>query len=230
MRTGRYIFALIALFIAAAAFGADDSKAAQVICSHKKKGVLKLRQEQCEENEIQVDLSDIAEPQYLNPTRWSWLGEGEGTYWYVPPVNLPAVQWDSSDPTNYFPVSDQTVWHVESYADGYFFGTVVVQFGTGSPACQYLIGSVTPDGGVYIAFNPLSSPPIGSPTLTTGSGKMAFKDGEWTFLMQMASGISSTQVAHWAYMLECTPDEECWENLPGVERGIEEFLSNCEAE
>lgn len=45
--------------------------------------------------------------------------------------------------------------------------------------------------------------------------------------MQMASGPSSNQVTHWAFMLECTPDEECWANLPGVQKGIPEFLSNC---
>lgn len=229
MRTGRFIFTFIALFIAAAAIGVDDSKAAQVICSHKKTGVLKLRPEQCKENEIQVDLSNIAESPGLSPARWSWLGEDRGTYWYVPPINLPAVIWNPSDPMNYSSVSDQTVWHIESYADGYFFGTVVAQLGATPPACQYLIGSVTPEGGVYIAFNQLASSSDGSVVITAGSGKMAFKDGEWTFLMQMSTG-SSIQVAHWAYMLECTPDEECWENLPGVQRGIEEFLANCEAE
>ena len=230
MRWARYIFVLIALFIAAASFGIDGSKAADVICSHKKKGVLKLRQGECKENEIQVDLSNIAESPGLSPARWSWLGEGEGTYWYVPTANLPAVMWDPSDPANYSPVSDQTVWHVENYAEGYFFGTVVAQFSVGSPGCQYLIGSVTPEGDVYIAFNQLTTQPDETPTITTGTGKMAFKDGEWTFLMQMSSGSSSMQVAHWAYMLECTPDEECWENLPGVQKGIQEFLANCEAE
>lgn len=229
MRTGKLIFTLIAVFITSAALGTGYSEA-DVICSHKKSKVLKLRPEQCKENETQVDLSNIAQDPGLNPARWSWLGEGEGTYWYVPAVNLPAVEWDSSDPTNYSPVSDQTVWHVENYAEGYFFGTVVVQFGVRPPACQYLIGSVTPDGGVFIAFNPLESPPVGSPTLTTGAGKMVLKDGEWTFLMQMASGSSSMQIAHWAYMLECTPDEECWENLPGVQKGIQEFISGCEAQ
>jgi len=229
MKTGRCIFALIALFITAAAFGAGDSKAAEVICSHKNKGSLKLREGECKENEIQVDLSNIAESPGLSPARWSWLGEGEGTYWYVPPINLPAVIWNPSDPMNYSSVSDQTVWHIESYADGYFFGTVVAQLGATPPACQYLIGSVTPEGGVYIAFNQLTTQPDETPVITAGSGKMAFKDGEWTFLMQMSTG-SSIQVAHWAYMLECTPDEECWENLPGVQRGIEEFLANCEAD
>lgn len=227
MRARRFILVLIALLTAMTVLGADYSKA-EVICANKRTGDLKIRPDKCLRNENEVDLGNIQQFPGLTPARWSWLGEGEGTYWYVPPINLPAVQWNSTDPTNYFPVSDQTVWHVESYADGYFFGTVVAQFGTGSPTCQYLIGSVTPDGGVYIAFNPLTSPPIGSPSLTTGTGKMAFKEGEWTFLMQMASGASTTQIAHWAYMLECTPDEECWENLPGVDVSIEEFLSNCE--
>ncbi|HML93903.1 MAG TPA: hypothetical protein PKC29_00560 [Thermodesulfobacteriota bacterium] len=227
MRAGRFVFALIVLLTAVTVFDADYSRA-EVICANKRTGDLKLRPDKCMRNENEVDLGDIEQFPGLTPARWSWLGEDGGTYWYVPPVNLPAVMWNTSDPANYSPVSDQTVWHIESYADGYFFGTVVAQFGITPPACQYLIGSVTPDGNVFISFNPLQASSEDTVTLTTGTGKMAFKDGEWTFLMQMASGSSSAQITHWAYMLECTPDEECWANLPGVEKGIEEFLSNCE--
>ncbi|MCC6712034.1 MAG: hypothetical protein IT344_01605 [Candidatus Dadabacteria bacterium] len=225
---GRYTFALLAIFMVAAVSGADYSEA-EVICANKRAGDLKLRPDRCMRNENEIDLDDIAEPTDLGPARWSWLGEGGGTYWYVPPLNLPAVMWNTSDPANYSPVSDQTVWHIESYADGYFFGAVVAQFSITPPACQYLIGSVTPDGNVFISFNSLQASSEDAVTLTTGTGKMALKDGEWTFLMQMASGSSSVQITHWAYMLECTPDEECWDNLPGVQRGVEEFLANCEA-
>ena len=227
MRARRFILVLIALLTAMTVLGADYSKA-EVICANKRTGDLKLRPDKCLRNENEVDLGNIQQFPGLTPARWSWLGEGEGTYWYVPPINLPAVQWETSDPKNYSPISDQTVWHIESYADGYFFGTVVAQFSIAPPVCQYLIGSVTPDGNVYISFNPLQASSDDTISLTTGTGKMAFKDGEWTFLMQMASGSSSAQITHWAYMLECTPDEECWENLPGVEKGIEDFLSNCE--
>ena len=56
---------------------------------------------------------------------------------------------------------------------------------------------------------------------------MVLKGNDWTFNMQMASGSASNQVTNWAFMLECTPDEECWTNLPGVQKNLPDFLSNC---
>jgi len=130
--------------------------------------------------------SDTVESQ--DASRWSFLGDDEGTYWYVPTEYLPAIQWKSEDPQDFTTISDQTVWHIESYQDGYFFGPVVAQFSTIPIAnCQFLIGSITPDGRVYIAFNSLQPPPIGNPTLTIGIGQMVKKKGDWTFNMQMAS-------------------------------------------
>jgi len=229
MNICRNFICLIAFILSVVSLSVDYS-AADVLCRNNKRDILKLRPDQCVKNETQVDLSDIETDPALNPTRWSWLGEGGGTYWYVPTSGLPAVQWDSSDPKDYSPVMDQTVWHIERYENGYFFGPIVAQIGVQPPICQYMIGSVTPNGRVYIAFNPLSTIPIGSSTLTIGLGQMVLKSGEWTFNMQMASGTSSNQVAHWAFMLKCSPTEECWDNLPGVQKSLTEFLSNCETD
>ncbi|MEW6143439.1 MAG: hypothetical protein AB1598_00310 [Thermodesulfobacteriota bacterium] len=203
---------------------------AEVLCSNNKSGIVKLRPEECEPNESVVDLSGIAQAPGVKPPRWRWIGEGEGTYWYVPNANLPAVVWNASDPMNYSPIPVQTVWHIEHYEDGYFFGTVVPQFGAFPPQCQYMIGSVTPNGSVYISFNSLTDPPAGSPSLTTGVGEMVLKGDEWTVNMQMSSGSSSIHITHWAYMLECTPDEECWTDLPGVHESLPDFLANCAQE
>src|SRR5262245_4433048 len=85
--------------------------------------------------------------------RWSWLGENGGTYWYVPAENLLAFRWDTSAPRAAIPVNDQTVWHIERYDGGYIFGPIVVNLARLPRLCQYLIGSVTPDGRVYISFN-----------------------------------------------------------------------------
>ncbi len=226
MSIRKYVPALISILIISATVGSVNS-GADVLCANKRSGIVRMRPDECGPKETEVDLSGIAQAPGIEPSRWSWLGEGEGTYWYVPTANLPAVEWDTSDPQSYSPVSDQTVWHIDHYADGYFFGTVVAQIGVHPPICQYMIGSVTPNGMVYISFNSLSSVPVGSPSLTTGVGEMVLKGNDWTFNMQMASGSSSNQVTHWAFMLECTPDEECWSNLPGVQKGIPEFLSNC---
>lgn len=229
MNSARYLLYLIAVIMSVLTIRVGYSTA-DVLCRNNGSGVLKVRPDECRKKETQVDPSDIGLVPGLDPSRWSWLGEGEGTYWYVPTDNLPAIEWDSSDPQNYSPVLDQTVWHIERYENGYFFGPLVVQLGVRSPLCQYMIGSVTPNGRVYIAFNPLNTIPIGSPSLTTGVGQMVLKEEEWTFNMQMASGNASSQVGHWAFMLECNPGEECWANLPGVQKSLPEFISNCEIE
>jgi hypothetical protein len=160
--------------------------------------------------------------------RWSWLAADGGTYWYVPTANLLAYGWSTDDPQNPQPIDDQTVWHIERYENGYFFGPVVAEF-QGFPAqCQYLIGSVTPEGRVYITFNGLQAVPSGTPSLTTGIGAMVKADGSWTFNMQMASGSSSVQVTHWAFMVQCSPDEPCWSELPSVGQSLPSLLSECD--
>ena len=161
-------------------------------------------------------------------SRWSWLGENGGTYWYVPLENLQAIQWNTDAPSAYTPIEDQTVWHIERYSNGYIFGPVVVKFAGYPRLCQYLIGSITPSGRVFISFNAVEAIPIGSPSITTGTGEMVRQRGKWTFNMQMASGSSSTQVAHWAFMQQCTPDQPCWQDLPGSEGSIPELLAQCD--
>jgi len=160
-------------------------------------------------------------------SRWAWLGENGGTYWYVPPENLQAIQWDTAAPSAYTAVDDQTVWHIERFDNGYFFGPVVVKFAGYPRLCQYMIGSITPGGRVYISFNAVQTIPLGSPSITTGTGDMVKQRGAWTFNMQMASGSSSTQVAHWAFMRQCTPDQPCWNDLPGTERSLPALLAQC---
>jgi hypothetical protein len=77
-----------------------------------------------------------------------------------------------------------------------------------------MIGSVTPAGRVMISFNSVRAIPVGNPSITTGSGDMVRRHGQWTFNMQMASGSSSTQIAHWAFIEQCAPGEPCWSRLP----------------
>ncbi len=160
---------------------------------------------------------------------WSWLGENSGTYWYVPEKYLPAIRWSTDDPGGYTVISDQTVWHIEHFQDGYIFGPIAVKFETTPMVlCQFLIGSITPVGSVYIAFNGLAAPPQGSPALTIGLGRMVRVKGEWMFNMQMASGSADIQVEHSAFMRQCTPADDCWVDLPGVNLGVLAFLSHCD--
>ncbi len=91
--------------------------------------------------------------------RWQWL---EGTYWYVPHDYLLAL---ASSPAlkSPLPVSDQTVYHIARYEDGYFWGTTAVSYspprGSSAPevSCLQLVGSVTPEGQVHLTFTLLPS-------------------------------------------------------------------------
>jgi hypothetical protein len=153
--------------------------------------------------------------------RWSWLA---GTYWYVPTKNLPAYTY--SPITNTLTkVSDQTVFHITDYANGYFSGNVVGQIDSNSPACMSLVGSVTPEGKVYLNFNILPFSPTN--TATIGLGTMVRKGGAWTMENQMSSGSSVNQVGHWAYMILTKPGLPSWSSLPGLNISVQQFLGQC---
>lgn len=170
--------------------------------------------------------------------RWAWLAADGGTYWYVPQAGLPAYRWRTSDPAGATQVSDQTVWHIERFENGYVFGPVVGQLDDQAPQCQYLIGSITPDGRVYLTFT--STGGSGSPSLTTGIGEVVEEvvddgtvagDSSPVFQMQMATGSDQLQVTHWARMRQCRKGQSCWNSLPGLDgTSIAEFLGNCDAD
>ena len=92
--------------------------------------------------------------------------------------------------------------------------------------CQYMIGSITPAGRVYIAFN--SQPAHGQPAITSGTGDMSETPDGWAFVMQMATGSDRRQVAHWAYMAQCREGQTCWNTLPGTGTSVEAMLAQCD--
>lgn len=162
---------------------------------------------------------------------WSWL---QGTYWYVQPGNLPALQLDP-DPNILTWVIDQTVWHIAGYRDGYFWGTSATlirkqqeeatQTVSGAPVCFTMLGSITPEGRVYLAFTQCNQKAVGSPTI--GIGRAVRHRNDWSMEMQMSSGASQ-QTAHWAYMTRVQPDDPNWESLPGAGLSVPEMLRGCE--
>lgn len=161
--------------------------------------------------------------------QWAWLGADGGTYWYVPTEHLQAIRWQADAPDDAAPVADQTVWHIERYERGYFFGPVVARLAGAPTSCQYLIGSITPDGRVYIAFQAEAPGGTGDrppPQATIGIGTLLDNDGP-VFRMQMASG-QQTMVAHWADMRRCREGEPCWNALPGTGASIPDTLAGCD--
>ena len=168
-----------------------------------------------------------------NPSDWRWL---ENTYWYVTPENLSALQFDPDDNTLAW-IVDQTVWQITGYRNGYFWGissTLVKQpdgqilkHGPGSkPVSFSMLGTITPDGKVYLTFIPVIAPSHQSAVI--GVGCVTQHQGSMSFEMQMSSG-SDTRTAHWAYMMRVEPNDPAWESLPGVGISVPEMLKGSEA-
>jgi hypothetical protein len=161
---------------------------------------------------------------------WQWL---EGTYWYVPEENLPALQINpnasESDAFQWF--SDQTVFYIERYQNGYFWGKAYIQMipleqnpdqpSSTITTCSTLIGSVTPEGNVYLSFVIDRAP---AAVLTTrGVGRMQKREGGWCMENQMSSGVQDL-VSHWAYMVQCKSGDACIEKLPGTQYSLQGFI------
>ena len=162
----------------------------------------------------------IAAPVAATARRWSWLAN---TYWYVPTSNLPAVLYNSAT-GSLQAVSDQTVFHITGYGDGYFWGNSVTQLGSGSASDSSMLGSVTPEGKVLLTFTSTST--NSSPSLTDGYGTMVRKFGQWTMENQMFTSPNETlQIGHWAYMLQTRPGMPSWYSLPGADVSVPVFLN-----
>ncbi len=158
----------------------------------------------------------------LAPTakRWSWLAD---TYWYVPAQNLPSVLFNSSTGT-LAPVSDQTVYQITGYRNGYFWGKTVTQLGSSPASSSSLVGSVTPQGKVLLTFTSTGS--TSSPSVTEGYGTMRRKFGQWTMENQMFTLPGQTlQIGHWAYMFQTHPGLPSWDSLPSAGVSVPTFMS-----
>lgn len=156
--------------------------------------------------------------------RWAWL---QDTSWYVPQQHLPATEFDLATQELQV-VSDQTVFHIDGYTDGYFWGKTVVQLTARPRLCLHMVGSVTPEGHLHLTFaaNLPGVPPALTPK-TTGIGTMQWRQGAWKMALQMTTGLN-TLVTHWAYMTQCQAGEPCMQRLPGVQSGLQEFMESCQ--
>lgn len=82
--------------------------------------------------------------------KWAWFKD---TYWFVPPDGIYSVAHNSKEPSSFTVVRGQTVLHITDYFNGYWSGAVVVKVSAGQvPACQYVLGEVTPEGEVYMTM------------------------------------------------------------------------------
>lgn len=167
----------------------------------------------------------LAQPDSDTHHDWSQI---KNTYWYVTPEDLPAIRTDLETQQHQV-ISDQTVWHIQEYTNGYFWGRTVVQLSGSSKKCMHMVGSITPDDNVQITFTytPPSLPPALS-LVTNATGRAQKLRKEWKIEMQMTTGFETTLTTHWAYMRQCKAGEECNQNLPGVNIPLQTFLAGCE--
>ena len=148
----------------------------------------------------------------------------KNTIWIVPPSTLPAYEYS---PSSYTAVTDQTVWIIDGYDKGYFFGTAytaVINSGTTTHTQKKMIGTVTSGGAVYITFIPSGSIP--TTDLVNGIGTFVNLQGSYQFVMQMNAGSTTDGLSHWSYMISINQNSPYYYNLPGVHQSLPEFLSN----
>ncbi len=148
----------------------------------------------------------------------------KNTIWIVPPSTLVAYQYSSS---SYTAVTDQTVWIIDSYDNGYFFGnsyTAVINSGSTTYSQKKILGTITRGGAVYITFIPSGS--ISTTDLVNGIGTFADLQGSYQFVMQMNAGSAADGLSHWSFMISINQNSPYYYSLPGVNQSLPEFLSN----
>lgn len=151
--------------------------------------------------------------------RWAWLA---GTYWYVPTETLPALQVADLHTQRTRLINDQTLWFFERFDSGYLIGRAAISLDGGDFQPLTIVGSVTPPGDVMVTLAPTDTIDLSLrdgvtiATLSNGAGRLVQRNGEWVFLMQMNNGTSVGNISHWSYMVQSTPDDKSWTDLPGV--------------
>jgi hypothetical protein len=166
-----------------------------------------------------METSTLAAPHDDGVDGWSWLA---GTYWYVPTPTLPAILLVNVRERRTVQVNDQTLWFIERSQSGYLIGQCAVSLNGGAFSYMTLVGSVTPKGDVCLSFAPVGAVSIDAgsgvevASLTIGYGRLVERGGDRVFLMQMSSGSGAQSLSHWSYMLQSTPTDASWTDIPGV--------------
>lgn len=141
--------------------------------------------------------------------------------WIVPPQTLLANLYNNATVTS---ASDQTVWVIDRYNQGYFSGQSYSEIDNSILSQKYLIGTVTSEGKVLITFYSSTST---STDLVSGTGTLNVKSsGQCTFVMQMNSSQDGVNgLVHWSYMIPVNPGDPFYNNLPGVNMSVPDYLA-----
>lgn len=123
-------------------------------------------------------------------------------------------------------VNDQTVWSIDSYDNGYIFGTSYTSINGVPSSKTKIIGSITPNGDVLFSFS-------SSATLTSGYGKFIDDkedNNKYKFIMQMNDLNTIKQgvigLSHWSYMIKVTEGDPLYCHLPGSGKTVPEFIAS----
>lgn len=188
-----------------------------IVLSDTKKTLLKtLLEGRAHENQVLLKLR-------ANESMWDPFAQYfDATTYIVPPQTLLAYEYVNG--AN-IPVMDQTVWVIDRYNNGYYFGTAYVAL-DGQPSTQRnLVGSITPSGDVYITFISIDGTAKDT-DITTGIGKFIITPEGGYFTMQMNSAQNSpTGLAHWSYMIPVTPTDYFYQHLPSLNISVPEFIN-----
>lgn len=141
--------------------------------------------------------------------------------WVVPPQTLLSYLYNNGTVTK---ASDQTVWVISSYNQGYFFGDSYTAIDNSTLSQRFLAGTVTSEGKVFITFYSGTST---STDLVNGVGVLSVKSsGQCSFIMQMNSGQNGVSgLMHWSYMIPVNPGDPFYNNLPGTQMSVPQFLA-----
>lgn len=142
--------------------------------------------------------------------------------WIVPYETLQAFQVINMENNTIIPVSDQTVWKISAYLNGYIFGTSYTTINADPKAKTNIIGSINPYGDVLLSF-------YNSGANTSGQGKFTKVNDKWQFIMQMNTLNTTDQgvigLSHWSYMISVTACDKLYHHLPGVCVSVPDFIA-----
>ncbi len=144
----------------------------------------------------------------------------ESSIWVIPPATL--VRSKCLSDNNIFS-SDQAVWVIDKFENGYFFGDAYISMNQNNLSHLQLIGSVTPLGDVCITFYPTNGE-FNQMKVTTENGKFKKIDGEYAFVLQKSIPEDRASIAT-PFMINVQKGDDLYEQLPGIEMSVPKFLS-----
>lgn len=139
----------------------------------------------------------------------------KGRIWIVPEETLEAIKFEEGKAIE---VTDQTVWVVDEYRNGYFWGTSYTAINGVPKSKMSFIGSIASNGKVLISFNNQN-------TSVTGIG--TYKNKKFTMQMNNLIDLQNNNIilSHWSYMISVNKNSYYYHHLPSLNISVPKFIS-----